>query len=99
MTPGSDDGHDVTGDATVDPASDVTRSVWATEEAVGATAFDEDCSPTRVCRNAREFSFEGIAVEGGDLRSAWLDRLEREGKLNRSAESIRDLVLGQTGID
>lgn len=87
MTPGSDDGHDV------------TRSLWTTEEEVGAAAFDEDCSPTRVCRNAREFSFEGIASEGGDVASAWREKLEREGKLNRSGESIRDLVLGQAATD
>jgi hypothetical protein len=78
---------------------DPIRAVWATEEEDGAAAFDEDCSPTRVCRNAREFSFDGIATEGRDLKSAWRDRLEREGKLNRSAESIRDLVLGQTASD
>ena len=78
---------------------DPARAVWATEAEVGANAFDEDCSPTRVCRNAREFSFDGIAPEGSDLTTAWRERLEREGKLNRSAESIRDLVLGQTASD
>jgi hypothetical protein len=78
---------------------DRSPSVWAAEEEVGAVAFDEDCSPTRVCRNAREFSFDGIATEGRDLSTAWRERLEREGKLNRSAESIRDLVLGQTASD
>lgn len=87
MTPGSDDRHDP------------TRVVWANDDEVGAIAFDEECSPTRVCRNAREFSFEGIAVEGGDLQAAWREKLEREGKFNRSAESIRDLVLGQAATD
>lgn len=91
MTPGSDEGHEATRSA--------TRSLWTTEEEVGATAFDEECSPTRVCRNAREFSFDGIGDEGGDLRSAWRERLEREGKLDPSAQSIRDLVLGQSAID
>ncbi len=57
---------------------------------------NEDCSPTRVCRNARDFSFDGFAEEGGDLQAAWRDTLEREGKLSTSAESIRDLILGRT---
>ena len=84
----------------LDNADDPIQAMWATdEEEDGAIAFDEDCSPTRVCRNAREFSFEGIAADGGDLKTAWRDRLEREGKLNPSAESIRDLVLGRTTSD
>lgn len=78
---------------------DPVRAVWTTDEEVGTTSFDEDCSPTRVCRNAREFSFDGIAAEGADLKTAWRDTLEREGKLRTSAESIRDLVLGQTAVD
>ncbi len=87
MTPGSDD------------SDDPVRAMWTTEEEAGASAFDEDCSPTKVCRNAREFSFEGIAADGGDLKTAWRELLEREGKFNRSAESIGDLVLGQTASD
>ncbi len=78
---------------------DPTRDMWATEEQAGDDTFDEDCSPTRVCRNARAFSFEGIAGEGGDLKSAWRETLEREGKLSQSTESIRDLVLGQAATD
>ncbi|MBC8194177.1 MAG: hypothetical protein ISR42_07045 [Acidimicrobiia bacterium] len=58
--------------------------------------FDEDGSPTRLCRNAREFSFDGFAEDGEDLQIAWRERLAREGKLNGSAESVRDLILGQT---
>jgi hypothetical protein len=80
-------------------ADDSVRSVWTTAEEEGTNSFDEDCSPTRVCRNAREFSFDGIAAEGADLKSAWRDTLEREGKLRTSADSIRDLVLGQTATD
>jgi hypothetical protein len=71
------------------------QSVFATDEYVGTTPFGEDCSPTRVCRNAREFSFDGIAAEGSDLKTAWRDTLEREGKLRSSGGSIRDLVLGE----
>jgi hypothetical protein len=34
------------------------------------------------------------AGQDGDLNAAWRARLEREGKLNRSGGSLRDLVLG-----
>lgn len=87
MTPGSDN--------STDPAS----AVWTTDESAGTSAFDEECSPTRVCRNAREFSFEGIAADGGDLKAAWRDRLEREGKFDASGGSLRDLVFGQGSSD
>jgi len=56
---------------------------------------DADCSPTKVCRNAREFSFDGIADEGQDLGTSWRQLLEREGKLSTDgSSSVRDLVLG-----
>ena len=72
----------------------VLRDVWAGDEEAAA---DADCSPTKVCRNARDFTFEGIAEDGGDLGSAWKDLLKREGKLStESAPSIRDLVLGES---
>jgi hypothetical protein len=41
-------------------------------------------------------SFDGLAEPGTDLRGAWRERLQREGKLNTSGGSIRDLVLGST---
>lgn len=56
--------------------------------------FDDECSPTKVCRNMKGITFDGFAEEGTDLRTAWRDRLAREGKLVEDAESIRDLVLG-----
>lgn len=87
MTPGSAE------------ANDTPRDMWTTEEGDGTVAFDDECSPTRVCRNARDFSFEGIATDGGDLKTAWRDLLEREGKLNHSAESLHDLVLGRATPD
>lgn len=76
------------------PAREVLRSVWDT----GAPApdLDEDCSPTKVCKNMRGISFDGFAEEGTDIREAWKQRLAREGKLRESTGSIRDLVLGQT---
>ena len=34
------------------------------------------------------------ATVGNNLRSAWKTKLEREGKLNSEAGSVRDLVFG-----
>jgi hypothetical protein len=76
-----------------DDVRDVLRAVWAAQ---GETSkdFDEDCSPTKSCKNMVGVSFDGLAEPGSDLRTAWRDKLEREGKLSTSGSSIRDLVLG-----
>ena len=42
----------------------------------------------------KDVSFDGMAEPGADLSAAWRERLRREGKLDVSGESIRDLVLG-----
>ena len=49
-----------------------------------------------MCRNVRDFSFDGIAEEDEDLPTAWRRLLDQEGKRSPGAESIRDLVLGQS---
>jgi hypothetical protein len=42
-----------------------------------------------------DVGFDGLAEEtDGDLRLAWRSQLAREGKLDRGAGSVRDLVLG-----
>jgi hypothetical protein len=74
------------------PAMEVLRQVWA---AAGTTAADlDDSDTTKVCKRMTDVGFGGLAGPDGDLRSAWRDRLEREGKLTPGAVSIRDLVLG-----
>ena len=72
----------------------VLRDVWAG----GADAdADADCSPTKVCRNAREFGFDGIVEGDDDLGTSWRRLLEREGKLaSGETPSIRDVVLGSS---
>ena len=74
-------------------AVDVLRALWAVE---GQTAedLDDDCSPTKACRNMKDITFDGFAEPGSDLGAAWRDKLAREGKLSPSGQSIRDLVLG-----
>ena len=75
-----------------DEAVDVLRSVWAAG-GTGRDDLDEACGPTKVCRNMRDFSFEGMAEEGADLGDTWREKLRREGKLSTSG-TLRDLILG-----
>ena len=76
-----------------DEAVDVLRSVWSAD---GGQNLDEDCGPTKSCKNMKDVSFDGMAEPGTNLREAWRDRLRREGKLSTSGGTIRDLVLGHT---
>ncbi|GEM_PF-424456 len=75
------------------PADEVLEDIWGTS-GDGSADADEDCGPTKVCRNARDFSFEGISKDGADLGTAWRDLLKAEGKLSDGGSSIRDIVLG-----
>jgi hypothetical protein len=75
-----------------DDAVEVLRAVWAADGTTG-TDLDE-IHPAKACKNMKHVSFDGMADPGSDLRDAWRDRLEREGKLNKSGGSIRDLVFG-----
>ncbi len=80
-----------------DSAVQVLRSVWAAEaraEDRTSPDLEEACGPTKSCKNMQLVSFDGLAEPGSDLRAAWRERLEREGKLSTSGGSIRDLVLG-----
>ena len=74
-------------------AIEVLRSVWAVDGSTVAD-LDEDCGPTKSCKNMREITFDGFAEPGSDLAEAWRSKLEREGKLNATGVSVRDLVLG-----
>ncbi|HZN73097.1 MAG TPA: hypothetical protein VFC00_15625 [Micromonosporaceae bacterium] len=76
-----------------DDTVDVLRAVW-TAEGQGSEVLDEACGPTKSCRNMKDVSFDGMAEPGSDLRAAWRERLQREGKLSTSGGSIRELVLG-----
>jgi hypothetical protein len=78
-----------------DGAIDVLRAVWAADES-GRAELDEDCGPTRSCRNMRDVTFDGYAEPGTDLSGAWREKLAREGKLDTSGGSVRDLVIGSS---
>jgi hypothetical protein len=76
-----------------DNAVDVLRAVWdGTDEA----DLDKACGGghQKSCRNMKHVSFDGFAEPGTDVKSAWRERLQREGKLNTSGGTIRDLILG-----
>lgn len=78
---------------TAENARQVLRSIWEVQ-GDPTTALDEECSPNKACKNMAEVTFDGFAEAGTDLRTAWREKLAREGKLNNSSGSIRDLVLG-----
>lgn len=77
-----------------DDAREVLRLAWSAEDEQRVDV-DEDCSPTKTCRNMVGVSLDGFAEPGMDLRTAWQERLRREGKLSAGGGSIRDLVLGK----
>jgi hypothetical protein len=78
-----------------DEAVEVLRTVWAAD-GQSAADLDDDCGPTKNCKNMKEVTFDGMAEPGSDLGSAWRERLRREGKLSTASGSIRDLVLGSS---
>ncbi|HEY2792572.1 MAG TPA: hypothetical protein VGJ28_09460 [Micromonosporaceae bacterium] len=78
-----------------DQTVDVLRTVWAVDS-VSSEDLEEACGPTKICKNMKDVTFDGMAEPGSDLGSAWRERLRREGKLSTSGGSIRDLVLGRT---
>jgi hypothetical protein len=79
-------------------ALEVLRAVWSVQEQ-RAEDVEDDCgtaqSNGKACKRMADVGFDGLAEEtDGDLRLAWRSQLAREGKLNRGAGSVRDLVLG-----
>ena len=44
------------------------------------------------CKRMANVGFDGIKGDDEDLRAAWRDKLEREGKLNPAGGSVKDLV-------
>jgi len=101
-----DSGRDVTGDARQeagkpgaaasrhsDEAIEVLRGVWSARGQSG-TDLEDAFGPQKSCKNMQNVGFDDLAGSDGDIRSAWRSTLEREGKLNKTARSVRDLVLG-----
>ncbi len=71
----------------------VLRAVWdADPESVAE--LEARFAPKKACKNMKHVSFDGMAEPGSDLRAAWRERLEREGKWDSGGGTVRDLVLG-----
>ena len=78
---------------------EVLREMWS---ARGQSVEDveEACGTTKSCKRMTDVGFDGLAEEtDGDLRLAWRTQLAREGKLDRGASSVRDLILGPQGTE
>ena len=80
-------------------ALDVLRAVWRSQGQTTAD-LDDESGDQKSCKRMADagVGFDDFAAGGEDLATAWQARLEREGKLNRSGGSIRDLVLGPAEI-
>jgi hypothetical protein len=80
-----------------DPAEalDVLRNVWRSQ-GQGAAELVDPTGEQKSCKRMAEagVGYEDFAAGEEDLNAAWRSRLEREGKLNRSGGTVRDLVLG-----
>jgi hypothetical protein len=72
-----------------DETLEVLRGIWSAQ---GQTSADLDDSGTRSCKRMAGVGFGEIDGGDEDVRAAWRDRLEREGKLNPGT-SLADLVL------
>ena len=78
-----------------DEAVEVLRGVWTARGQTSAD-IDEATGNQKSCKRMTDVGFDGLAGEDGDLRAAWRATLERDGKLDPGADSVRDLILGQS---
>jgi hypothetical protein len=76
-----------------DNAREVLREVWSAKGQSSAD-LEEALGAAKACKKMADVGFDGLAGPDGDLRAAWREKLQREGKLHPGASSIRDLVLG-----
>ena len=74
-----------------DETLEVLRGIWSAQ---GQTSADlDDVGSAKSCKRMADVGFGEVDGGDGDVRAAWRDRLEREGKLNPGS-SVADLVLG-----
>jgi hypothetical protein len=73
-----------------DETLEVLRGIWSAQ---GQTSADLDEMGTgKSCKRMADVGFGDLDGAEDDLRAAWRDRLEREGKLS-SGGTVADLVL------
>jgi hypothetical protein len=75
-----------------DEALEVLRGVWSARGQGSADLVDH--GEAKACKRMASVGFDGVAGDDEDLRAAWRDTLQREGKLRAEGSSVRDLVLG-----
>jgi hypothetical protein len=74
-----------------DEALEVLRGIWS---ARGQTSADlDDIGTGKSCKRMADVGFGEMDESEDDLRAAWRERLEREGKRNQSG-TVADLVFG-----
>jgi len=75
-------------------ALEVLRDVWRSQ-GQAATDLVDPSGEQKSCKRMADagVGYEDFAAGGEDLNAAWRARLEREGKLNRSGGTVRDLVM------
>ena len=76
-----------------DETLDVLRGVWSAR-GQGPADLDEATCHGKSCKRMANVGFQDMAEDDADLRAAWRDRLQREGKLNPEGGSLADLILG-----
>ena len=78
---------------TPDDETEVVTSIYHAGEPT--VDYGQVCGNTDVCRSMKGISFGDMVDEGTDLRTAWQEQLARDGKLDRSAGTIGDIVAGR----
>ena len=74
-----------------DEALEVLRGIWSAQ---GQTSADlSEMGTGKSCQRMADVGFGDVDGAEGDLRAAWRDRLEREGKLSKGGGTVADLVL------
>jgi hypothetical protein len=75
----------------------VLRDIWHAQEQTSAD-LEGLFGHSKSCKAMANIGFHGgtNAPVDDDQRTAWRDKLEREGKLRPDGESLRDLVFDQT---
>jgi len=76
-------------------ALDVLRNVWRSS-GQSAADLDDPSGEQKSCKRMDDagVGYEDFGAGEQDLNAAWRARLEREGKLDGSGGTIRDLVMG-----
>jgi hypothetical protein len=78
-------------------ALEVLREVWSVT-GQGVADLDENHGRGKACKKMANVGFDGLSGDDEDLRAAWRDKLQREGKLAEGG-SVKDLVLGHVQAD